>query len=178
MHINKTAGSSVETALELPHRHRTAMQLIEHVGRRRWEERFSFSVVRNPWDRIASIYHYRVQTDQTGLGRSGLDFDAWLERVFVERDPEYLDNPLMFAPQWEWLVGPDGELAVDSVCRFESIDDDFAAVCRRIGREVALPHVKKSTNRDYRQLYSTRARGLVEAAYAVDAEKLGYSFEG
>lgn len=104
IHINKTGGSSVEEALGLPFRHQTAAEALAVIGRRRWDRRLTFSVVRNPWDRAVSQYHFRVRTGQTGLDESGISFTEWLRLVHVERDPAYRDVPRMFMPQLDWLT--------------------------------------------------------------------------
>ena len=54
VHINKTGGTSVVVALGLPFGHLTAREKIEQLGRERWDGRFTFAFVRNPWDRVAS----------------------------------------------------------------------------------------------------------------------------
>ena len=56
IHINKTGGSSIRQALGVPQQHITASNLIKEVGLKRWKSRFTFSVVRNPWDRVVSLY--------------------------------------------------------------------------------------------------------------------------
>jgi hypothetical protein len=87
VHINKTGGSSIETALGLPFQHRTALELRSYLGERRWRERFSFAFVRNPWDKVASHYAYRVTTNQTGLGDHHLPFNEWVRLAYGDRDP-------------------------------------------------------------------------------------------
>jgi hypothetical protein len=88
IHINKTGGSSIEKALHAPLIHETALTFRERIGRRRWEERFSFAIVRNPWDRAVSHFHYRKMTNQTGLRNTPMGFKDWLKRVYIERSPE------------------------------------------------------------------------------------------
>ena len=65
---------------------------------------FTFAVVRNPWDRLVSIYCYRVETGQQGLDEGAPPFTEWARRVLVERDPTLYDGPKMFAPQVEWIA--------------------------------------------------------------------------
>jgi hypothetical protein len=177
VHINKTGGSSVETALRLPFQHRTARELRDQLGSDEWNRRFSFAFVRNPWDKVASHYFYRVQTNQTGLHSNPIAFVPWVERTYGARDPSYYDKPKMFMPQVDWISDQDGRLMVQFVGRFERLAADFRAVCRQIGVEAELPHEKRSPNRDYRRHYTADAAALVARWFATDIARFGYSFD-
>lgn len=177
VHINKTGGSSIERALGAPFQHLTALELREHLGDRRWADRFSFGFVRNPWDRVVSHYHYRVKTNQTRLGERTVPFDEWVIRAYGERDPAYYDQPKMFMPQHEWLCDHEGRQIVDFVGRFERLREDFAEACRRIGVDGTLPHLKKSDHRDFRELYSAETRDLIARRFEGDIERYGYEFK-
>ena len=177
VHINKTGGSSVEEALGLPFQHRTAREILADIGPERWEERFSFSFVRNPWDKVASHYHFRVKTNQTGLRDAGLSFTDWVTAAYGDRDPRWYDQPKMFMPQAEWLRGPDGRVIVDFIGRFERLQEDFSTVCDRIGRpDVRLPHLKRSDRPGYRELYDDESAAVVRRRFAEDLERFDYRF--
>lgn len=176
IHINKTGGSSIEHALSLCFEHKTARQKRAELGERRWREAFKFSFVRNPWDKVASHYFYRVKTNQTGLGDNPIPFNEWVELAYGRRDPRYHDKPRMFMPQSEWLCDEEGRLMVDFVGHFENLESDFAVVCDRIGVNASLPHLKRSGNHDYRRLYDDHTRDIVARVFASDLERFGYSF--
>ncbi len=148
VHINKTAGTSVANALGIPSRHLTALEHIEDLGQKRWQSRFKFTFVRNPWDKVASHYHYRVKTNQTGLGDRSVPFNEWVRLAYGDCDPKFDDNPKMFMPQVKWMSDAEGRILVDFIGRFESLDDDFSEICRRIGRRASLPHLLKSSRGD------------------------------
>ncbi len=176
VHINKTGGSSVERALGLPFQHRTAVELREIVGEARWARRFKFTIVRNPWDRAVSHFYYRAQTNQTGLGDHPIPFLEWVERVYLDRDPKYRDQPRMFMPQLDWITDESGRILVDLVGRFESLEQDFARICQRIGRTATLPHLKGSSRPGYREAYTDRAAEIVGQAFERDVAAFGYAF--
>lgn len=177
VHINKTGGSSIERALGLPFQHKTAAMLRAELGAERWEQRFSFAFVRNPWDKVVSHYHYRVKTNQTGLRDKHIEFSEWVRRAYGENDPRYYDKPLMFAPQTDWLVDEKGTIIVGFIGRFERLHDDFAKVCGIIGRRAELPHLKPSERGDYRKLYEPDTTDIVANWFAKDLLNFGYQFE-
>lgn len=176
VHVNKTAGTSIERALGLPFQHRTALELRALVGPERWAECFTFAFVRNPWDRVASHYAFRVKTDQTGLGDAHLGFNEWVVRAYGARDPRYYDQPKMFMPQTDWITDDAGSMLVDYVGRFESLREDFDEVCRILGREASLPHLKGSPRRNLAG-YTDRAKEVVRSRFAPDIDRFEYRFE-
>jgi len=177
VHINKTGGSSIEQALGLPFQHRTALEIRQAIGGRKWDARFSFAFVRNPWDKVASHYHYRVKTNQTGLAERTLPFTEWVRLAYGEHAAPYYDQPKMFMPQVKWLRGNDGAMLVNFIGRFERLSEDFATVCSRIGRSATLPHVKSSPRGDYRSYYDDRSAEIVAREFAEDIRAFSYEFD-
>ena len=176
VHINKTGGSSIEKALGIGLDHSTALEKYRQLGPAAWQRKFTFSVVRNPWDKVVSHYHYRVKTNQTGLGEQSLPFRDWLQRCYVDRDPAYYDQPRMFMPQRQWLVDERGEMLVDFVGRFENLAQDFEHICERLSLSASLGHAKPSSRGGYREYYDPVSEALIGDCFAEDLEAFGYSF--
>lgn len=176
IHINKTAGTSIEQALGLRFEHKTALEKRAELGAARWAKRFTFSFVRNPWDRIVSLYHYRIKTNTTGLGDHPIPFPEWVRRTFGEQDPAYYNSPRMLMPQWRWLADDEDRLLVDFVGRFETLEADFQTVCDRIGRTAALPHLKPTRRGPYTEYYDPETAEVVRRWFHVDIEHFGYDF--
>jgi len=177
IHINKSGGSSIEKALHLPIRHRTVLQYKEELGAIRWDKLFKFSVVRNPWDKVVSHYHYRVATNQTGMGVNPMSFADWVRAAYRDRNPAFYDKPMMFMAQTEWLVDETGSIDVDYVARFENLSADFRRACELLHRPVVeLPHEKKSVRRDFRFYYDSETMQIVADVFRKDLENFHYSF--
>ncbi len=176
IHINKTGGSSIEKALGVGLDHSTALEKYQQLGAAAWERKFTFTMVRNPWDKVVSHYHYRVRTNQTGLGDNPIPFEEWLQRVYVQRDPRYFDQPRMFMPQKHWLVNESGEMLVEFVGRFENLQQDFDLICQRLQVKATLGHAKPSSRGSYRDYYTPETAALVAECFADDLELFGYEF--
>jgi len=179
VHINKTGGSSVRQALGIEgYQHARASDLLKTVGRDRWERLTTISTIRNPWDRLVSIYHWRIKTNQTSLAELPIPFDEWLRLCLRERDPHYVKNPLMLAPQTYWLKDGAGGLLVGRLLRFEDLAADFSSLCTKVGLpQLKLPHLKKTDRKHYSYYFSKRDIELVERVYAEDIDSFGYRFE-
>jgi len=180
IHINKTGGTSVAKALGIPFiQHLTAREIISDVGEELWDSAFKFAFVRNPFSKVVSHYNYRVKTNQTGLKTNNISFREWVKRTYGhDKDYFYYDKPKMFMPQVEWLKDNKDQLNVDFVGRFERIQTDFNIVCSMLGIYKDLPHLKKSTKKDYRGYYDTETVDIVHDWFQEDFEIFRYRFDG
>ncbi|MGK0440279.1 MAG: hypothetical protein ACJA0N_000064 [Pseudohongiellaceae bacterium] len=176
VHINKTGGSSIERALGLELEHKTAREYIADLGEGVWEKQHTFSVVRNPWDKVVSHYHWRVKTNQTALAESPIDFCEWVKRAFGNNEPGYYDKPKMFMPSEQWLINNKGEIAVNTIMRFENLINDFDALCRQLGVVATLPHLKKTERTHYQQYYNDEACSIIALWFKNDIEQFNYQF--
>lgn len=176
IHINKTAGSSIEKALGMRFLHMTAQEKLAELGPDRWRSRFSFTIVRNPWDKVVSHFHYRVKSNKTGLADGHILFHDWVRLAYREQDPHYHQPAKMFLPQWNWVSDESGRCLVDFIGRFESLENDFAEICRRIGRRALLPHLKKSNRGRYQDYYDETTRGIVADWFCEDIDRFDYTF--
>lgn len=177
IHINKTGGSSIERALGVPLIHETAQVFRNRIGVQRWEERFSFAIVRNPWDRAVSHYHYRMMTNQTNLVDNQLDFKDWLKHVYVERSPKYLNEEKMFLTQMDWILDENGKVMVNYIGRFEDMQRAWDEICENLNRkQTKLPHVKKSLRGDFRQYYDNESCAIIGDYFKSDVDYFKYSF--
>ena len=182
--INKTGGTSVNDALGIKYdnkgtwyNHYTAAELMQCLGRERFEQMFKFCFVRNPWDKVVSEFRFRVFTGQTGLSESS-DFKEWVTRAYLECDPEVNDWSRMFMPQTDWISDKDGALIVDFVGRFERLQKDFDIVCARLGiAPIELPWLNASRDdRSYRQYFDAETKAIVDEVFRSDIEAFKYEF--
>lgn len=176
IHIPKTGGSSINFTLGIPREHVTAFELRGRIGAERWEKKFKFAFVRNPWDRAVSSFHFaRIRNSRF----VALTFSDWLQLAYVERHPLYFDLPHSFSPQFDWINDRKEDVIVDFVGRFENLQQDFATVCERIGHPVVekLRHSNKTKHEDYRHYYRDKDVDLVAKWYKKDIEFFGYTFD-
>jgi hypothetical protein len=172
--------------------HLTAREYVGcgHVDQATFDRYYKFAFVRNPWDRLVSEYEYRKLQPQT-------TFRAFVENSFRDRD-DYSDASRHITPQIEFLTGERGDLLVEFVGRFETLNSDFEHVARKLGLPPAnLPHRNSSSGRGavarlrrlltgpapdkprpYQDYYDPELRDRVGDYYAEDVERFGYTFDG
>lgn len=176
IHIPKTAGTSINDAFGLDGEHKTALQLRGRLGRERWNKKFKFAFVRNPWDRIVSSFQFAIVRNKDSRFVS-LTFSEYIKLAYVDRHPLYFDSPHSFSPQFDWISDNDDNVIVDFVGRFENLDDDFAKVCERIGRPgLRLPHRNATKRGDYRRYYQDRDIEIIAHWYKKDLDHFDYRY--
>ena len=139
---------------------------------------FKFAFVRNPWDLMVSLYHFILREptaakhDQVKAAGS---FERFVEWAIATPDPFPKGITKL---QSDMLVDAQGRLTVDFLGHYETIEEDFATVCRRVGIEASLPHLNRSLHAAYLRYYDNRTRDLVADHFRRDIELFGYAFEG
>jgi len=194
VHIQKTGGSSIMRGLgrrpNHVHKHRFAHELREIYTPAVWDSAYRFAVVRNPWDRLVSwwsmVNMYREAHAQGGyfnnffayvLGRARTFEDFILNCGDDVEDPDGFK--CIFRNQIDYVIDADGQVMVDFIGRFETLESDFRHVLAETGRPAtALEHVNRSRHRPYQDYYSPKTRDIVEKAYARDIARFEYRFEG
>ena len=178
IHINKTAGTSIGKAIGLPVKdHLTAREVIARVGRERWDSAFTFTLVRNPWDKVVSHYEYRRKKNKTGIASRNILFSDWVELTYGDnKDTFYYNNPRSFQPQVDWLKDDEGKISMDFIGKFESINEDFTHIRKAIGIDIKLPHLNASNRRDFQSYYNDKTRDIVARWFREDIEVFGYRF--
>lgn len=130
------------------------------------------AVCRNPYDRAVSLFFHLCPF----APRTPEAFEEFL-RSWTNGDQEVHGLLPFRRPQWEYCVDLRGELVLDVVLRYESLDTDVRAFAtHRLGESVEVPWIgRQRESRDYANLYTRYSRELVRDAYGYDFELFGYS---
>jgi hypothetical protein len=207
VHIAKTGGTSIRTALKRLHRtdpysipiylvnaltrglkYKTASMVPRHakaiagyecLGQPFWSELFKFTFVRNPWDLQVSSWHHlrRVPTAPTDQFET---FEEFLRYKFDPTQPWVYYFDITRQLQSHYIKDLNGRILLDFVGRFERLQEDFADACRLGGiPQIKLPHKRHSLERrkDYRGYYDDVTAQLVADHYAEDIQLFGYTFD-
>jgi len=135
---------------------------------------FKFAYVRNPWDRLVSLYEWGRQIATHNLYNKlthNVPFPLFIK--FVEMHVYYKVHMM---PMYDRLKDEEGKLNLDFIGRFERINEDWKVIQNRIGVTDPLPHTNKSKHRNYRDYYNKWTKEKVRQIYKKDIEAFGYNF--
>jgi sulfotransferase famil protein len=191
VHIPKTAGNSIQSVLreysedELValrseqdglerfglrnpkyklKKHSTLAEYRAALGETEFGTLYKFTCVRNPWDRMISLYFTPSQNaaawDRKKFRKvivKALPVSDYLR--LNERDDDPFEN-------------------VNYMIRFENLADDFRAVCAALDiSPMKLPRYNRSNREHYSKYYDNDLRELVRVRFATEIERFGYAFE-
>ncbi|MHC4867296.1 MAG: sulfotransferase family 2 domain-containing protein [Planctomycetota bacterium] len=135
-----------------------------------WRSRFTFTFVRNPFDRLVSLCA-KVHECYNGRALTVARFRSWVAEGMPDtRVAQHADSPRMRTPQYEYLHDKAGRLLVDFVGRYEALSEGVVQVCVLLGVPVReIPQINTSSRiRDYRPYYDAPTRDIAAALYAAD----------
>jgi hypothetical protein len=184
VHIPKCAGVSVCRALfgNLAGGHTTLDEYLNIFEPRYIESYFKFTIVRNPWDRLVSAFHFMQSGGFNEEDRNWFsgelghfkDFEefvkGWLNKNNIWKWPH-------FRPQYHYIVERKGKVKMDCVGFLENIEEDFRYVTKRLGVDCSLQQSNKGNHDDYRSYYNEETMKIVADVYDTDIKLLGYNFD-
>ena len=134
---------------------------------------FAFTLVRNPWDRVVSYYHWLQDQSfdhpAVSLARQ-LDFPNFLLQPQVTQ-------AFRAWPATAFMRHADGAEHCGAYIRLEHFEQDAQPLFDHLGFVLDLPVANVSArDRDYRSYYDERSRQIVAECCAEDIVRFGYGF--
>jgi len=135
---------------------------------------FTFTLVRNPWDRMVSYYHWlKTQTFDHPAVRlaQSKGFSGFLNAPLTQAS-------LRASPYAFYMTDGAGVVHGDLYIRLEHLADDIAALNDHLGFTLNVPIANASTRpRDWRGFYTESDAELLADLCAVDIAAHGYGFD-
>ncbi len=137
------------------------------------EALFAFTLVRNPWDRAVSYYHWlraqRFDHASVTLARR-LDFADFVRHPAIAAS-------LRASPAGSYMRRADGVEQCAAFIRIEHFAEDAAPLTDHLGFALTLPRANPSDRaRDYRRYYTAATAGAIGESCAADIARFGYRF--
>jgi hypothetical protein len=135
---------------------------------------FAFTLVRNPWDRMVSYYHWlQVQTfnhPAVSLAKQVTFHEFSQSGVIV--------SSMKSSPARHYMTNAQGAEHCNAYIRIEHFAQDAANLVDHLGFDLDLGHANRSERQaDYQSYYDAKTRQAVAAACAEDIERFGYAFD-
>jgi Sulfotransferase family len=191
VHIPKTAGNAIQTALReyaddriyakpnqdgiqrftlrSPYgtsKHSPLSRYLPALGADLFWSLTKFTIVRNPWERAISFYFspHRNTTD-------------WNRASFL-RAMDDLKPMVWFLHLPEGPHEESGAKPIDVMLRHETLDEDFRGLCQRLGIPWRpIPRRNTGTHRPYADYYDAELAALVAERFADDIREFGYHYQ-
>ena len=150
---------------------------------------FTFAFVRNPWDRVVSIFEHQInncehlfpKADDNKINK--FEFFIGLVKWLWEQDLLNYELDGHLRPQ-TCYTHKNGEQIVDFYGRYENMTDDLktlSKMCKFDLKNIEIPSINKSNNRlsEYKNYYydgNGITKSVVSNLYRDEIEIYGYKF--
>ena len=131
---------------------------------------FSFSIERNPWDKVVSAYywHKKIKPGQF----KNMEFDT------------YVENRHGLLPTDWYLYYPSEKLKVRKVYKYEERYDMYADLNNRFGfkitkDQVNLTRLKSDVrkNKEYKNMYNSTSKKVIAKIFEKEIETFKYTYD-
>lgn len=148
--------------------HYSAAQARNYLGAEEYHQVLNFAVIRNPWDWMVSLYAYIKQSKghyQHGVVKE-MSFRQFLE---FERNRGIT--------QADFVCDCYGNIIVDHLIRFESIDKDIIDLTTSLNLpSERISHHNKSNHLDYKYMYGPKEKDIVAEICKRDISIFKYEY--
>jgi hypothetical protein len=187
VHIPKCAGTSIGRWIDQRKGNSTYFERYDHPTLKMLTPAtdFSFTVVRNPWERMVSFYHFLSKVEsatphftseqiqwivnETNKAIDWTTFDKWLGNI----------EQFKVIPGW-WFKVNEPQTSwykdVDLVLRYENLEEEFKQVQALFKNYDPLPKTLVTDHTNYQNYYNSATKDLVTKMFQEEIETLGYKF--
>lgn len=185
IHVPKTAGTTILAHLAKldPIRFDTDRDLFTacqiNASNADFARRCSFAVIRNPFERIMSIWRYekkrgletRISIDEMHMLS---DFDRWLEHRHCTLN---WNRAHMILPQWYWVSDWAQTQLVDEIFRYEELDKCFDWLSFKLNTIIDRSIMLNTSpgNANYKNV-SARSKQIMIELSKIDCERFRYDW--
>lgn len=186
VHIPKTAGNSIKSALSLKgDNHRTLSSIVDEKNIN-IQEYFTFTFVRNPYSRLVSAYNFIKNGGYNGNNKWDIEVrDAYiknlsfkdfvLENCYDKKNQikrNHFIGAVHFLPQTYFI-----DTKINFIGKVENLQKDFDIVCDRVGiPHSTLKHKNIGEKANYLDYYNNELIEIVQSLYHNDFQQFNYKF--
>ena len=135
---------------------------------------FTFTFIRNPWERLLSEYFYilKVSKERYKFKKQFPTFNHFVKNDHLRwlfEGHEHL--------QIDFVLNANKHKMINFIGRCEDMQYDFDYVCGKLKiPKIKLPYRNPTKHKHYTEYYDDESREIVAEKYAKDIEYFGYEF--
>lgn len=183
IHIPKTAGISLVKSIfgDVTLEGHRSVSFYKQVFDSTYSDFFTFTIVRNPWDRLYSAYKFLQKGGMNIHDKNAFETYLSIYRDFEDfilngLNKKIISEIMHFIPQHEFVCDKHGKIIVDYVGKFENLNKSLDEINSILKSEFELAHYNKTDKKDYRSIYTTEMIEKVHQIYQKDIDIFEYSF--
>lgn len=143
--------------------HMPAEEVKNFIGNDKWHDYFKFSIDRNPWDKVVSLYHYEV-----GKSKQELTFAEWFKKGNYAKAYNY---PL--------YSSSNGEILLDYICNYENLNEELQFIQNKLDFDIVsfMPRAKsefRTNKKDLSSYYNSEMSYIVTNYFKNEIDLHGY----
>jgi len=196
IHIHKNGGTSIDDFLKNKKYVYTSKSTLSAMKACRkypkeFENYFTFSVFRNPWERFVSYYAFlrqwpkletRIKNKNWGFEGGdprNVDFKKWMlkTKFYHNQFPKDENIPVQEISQFDWVTDKNDEIIIDKIINLSKIDKDWEYICNKINIPFSpLPISNSSKHKHYREYYNDDVKKHVARVAEREIDYFKYTF--
>jgi len=138
-----------------------------YIGNK-WDEYFKFTIERNSWDKVVSLYHWQLKTEPQHDITSFENYVVKKKHLYNKKD-------------WHLYAANDIPI-VDFVIDYNNLNQDLAFVCKKLN----IPYTNQITNikyksetrieKNYKKFYNNETKEIIRNIYKKEIDYFRYEF--
>lgn len=175
--IPKTGGNSLQRSMKENWGHYSAEYCKSIFSEQEWENSFKFTIVRNPYSRLVSWYHYNILK----YPYNTMSFKEWVMNDYphhLNHDYETNVQPENPVSQLGWITNNEGEIIVDYYGKIENIENSIKEISNQTTIKFdSIGRLNKSNHKGYKSYYDDTTINKVAKDFKKELELFNYNFE-
>ena len=183
IHIPKAAGTTIANAV-IGERagHFTASEVSDFMGKDKFREMFSFSITRDPFEKLLSAFEYikagggehgGVKHESYFTDSAFRSFDSFVQEWLVNQDLERTN--ILFKPQYMFVCDEHKNQIVNHIGKVEDLISLENILSNQLSREIRFLDYNRNTKRMKRSNeVSKETKALIQDLYSIDYSMFKY----
>lgn len=157
--------------------HTAARKVVASIGEKAWDSLYTFSFVRNPWERFHSVFKYRIARQELTADTSFKEYVRGLTtpRHRQKTSPYYHHSYHM--SMCDYLMDAQNRILVKDVFKYEEREQALETLREKTGINFSTEWRESTKDfSDHLEHYDDESAAIIGLYFADDIQQFNYSF--